>query len=1152
MAQSSVLSLPFVFWTKAHEDLRHDITVAVEWPTGLATGSSTGELIFWSYSSLSLLPRVISSPSTGLSCTDLCVMRPPFHSALQTLTWVLSLHSDSRLRIWDPQDGRCVSISPRTMFPSGQKLLFMKVLQRRLIGVAGSDMAVHLVDSWSMTKLSTTTCPAQVLTLAADTTENRGLLVALAEENRVIVWAFADFSEFLIDPKHMEMAKDCVPAASGQISAVGRLEQAQVTGEIVLLWSWEAMHVLRSQWVGGTEGEVVLPLCVCMASPLTDIQVGESDIWLFLQSGTIGLVSRADLSRALDNALEGGEAVKLDGRDVSWIRTETPAFPGPFLLGKNAIYKFQTNTVLSIHPSSLFSSSAAPIQSTVSFHSQNPLSAEPELVPFLCPSELLTDSHLALGYAWPVYLIGTSLGRIFAVSLSYTAKIICFESGRNAAITSLIVVNNEEVVAAAEDGWLQVWKLELFHRVTGHVPTHTTALQHVSSPAHLFYTGLAHITKVCCFTDLPDLSITSPALRRSEDWCPWQHRALIQCQNSSISLVSLEAECVLWTLYGGIEEVTDVYIHLCMDYMIVLGCEGTCYSINLSTQQLERMTPASEMPYHALSRAQPLEPREERARGSLSHQMLEFHLSSYVTQTDKSLTWAEYPRLAGIQLPVLCLHIANIKAAYTGMVSFPDQAEFLISLLNSWNEAGENLLPDSVSALLELRVPSIHASPGTFGVEDAISFLLPTVPSPWQVSGYLSALLSMSLLGVLDACSQFKPSLKVAMREVTEGHVAELMRKVEALEKPGLVLLSYEVLTGDQTAYALFRAVAKTVSEERKKELREGWRLVLRAAVKESEAGEESVGVGTIDVLCVLNLTVLNDISEDSLGSDEVSRVIWTVKCMLRSSDPGLQSAAVLIISDEIKTWHSRLSPDLIQSLIKVLLRLQREPKLKHLARNTLLAVGKYCLQTFFLTLKEEVLKVDKGKDHPNLVLAIMEAFLHKYSIRTSFLLPDAVAVVMSSLNPKIPSLRRLCLEKATDVLELMVKKLPMVAFEPRKQRLAVGTTTQEIWLYDLKQAGVWKKFRAHGGPLSALCFSANGALLVSYCAFDLSLKCWKIDTGFLGLGNGSVKPVSKVELDSISPLRGREVEGTLRLRWCKNDVVEVTREDGCAYQYEL
>lgn len=1148
MAQSSVLSVPFVFWPKVQEDLRHDITVAAEWSTGLATGSSTGELVFWTCGSLSLHPQVISSPAAGLSCTDLCVLTPPFHSALQTLVWVLSLHSDSRLRIWDPQDGRCVSISPRTMFPTGYKLLFLKVLQRRLVAVAGSDMAVHLVDSWSMTKLSSFLCPAPVLGLAGDTKDRRGLLAALAEGNSVTVWTFEDLSGFLIEPTHMQMGKDCVPVVSGQVAAAGKLEHVQVVGEIVLLWSQESLHILRSQWVGRTQESVLLPLSVCLTSPITDIQAEGNDIWLFLENGAIALITISELRPILDSTRVEEEIMK----DMPWIRLETPVLKGPFLLGERAIYTFQTNTVTSLLPSSIFSLSASPVQSSVSFHSQASQLAEPELVPFLFPSETLTYSHLALGYAWPIYLIGTSFGRIFAVSLSYTTKVICFESGRKAAITSLIVVGNEAVVAAAADGWLQTWKLELFDKVTGHVQKHANKLHQVTSPVHLFNTHLCNISKVCSLTDLPDLSCDSMTMRRSEDWRPWQHRALLQCQNSSISLVSLEAEIVLWTMYCSFESVAEVFIHLGMDYMIVLGSEGTGYTISLSTQQLERICPASEMSYHALSRAQSFEPREERARGSLSHQMLDFHLSSYVTQTDNSLTWAEYPRLAGVQLPVLCLHIANIKKAYSEMVSFPDQAEFLISLLNNWSDTSENLLPDSISALLELRAPSIRASPGTFGVEDAISFLLPSVTSPWQVSGYLSSLLSMSLLGVLEACSQFKPSLKVAMREVTDGHVAELMRKVEGLEKPGLVLLSYEVLTGDQTAYALFRAVAKTVPEEKKRELREGWRLVLRAAVDEREAGEESVSVGTIDVLCVLNLTVLNDSPEDSLSSDEVSRAIWTVKCMLRSSDPGLQSAAVLIISDEIKTWHQRLSPDLIQSLIKVLLRLQREPKLKHLARSTLLAVGKYCLLTFFLTLKEEVVKLEKGKDHPNLVLGIMEAFLHKYYVRTSFLLTDAVSVVMSALNPKVPSLRRLCLEKATDVLELLVKKLPMVAFEPRKQRLAVGTTTHEIWLYDLKQAGVWKKFRAHRGPLSALCFSTNGTLLASYCAFELSLKCWKIDTGFLGLGNGSVKPINKVDLSAVSPLRKREVVETLRLRWSKEDGVEVTREDGCTYQYEL
>ena len=1149
MAQSSVLSLPFVFWTKAHADLRHDITVAVDWESGLVTGSPSGELIFWQFLPPSYQPRIVSSPSNGLTCLSLGVLLPPFHLALSTSTWVVSLHSDNRLRIWDPQDGRCISISPRTMF-TWCSLTLMKVIHRRLLAISGDDMTVNLVDAWSMTKLSSYTCPMNVIGLETDTKGDLGLLVSLSEGNMLSIWTFSDLSTFLIDPMHMQIAKDCIPISSGKIDAIGQLSHVEVMGDLIFLCSHDTMHVLHYQWISSTHRKTVFPVCIRMDSRIKDVKKveREDEVWVVLETGEVAVVGGSGVRGV--GQLEGPEEfVILASQELDWIHIRKPALQLPILIGHNSVFQFETNTVKAISPpSSLFTPSPNPSLSTVSLSLNSSLPSEPDLLPYLSPTEVLTDSHLALSFAWPIYLVGTSLGRIFAVSLSYTTEVVCFDAGRKAGITALMVLGSEEVLAATEDGWLQTWKLRMVERGNGMCQHQESTLHVVTHPSHLFPTHSLHISKICSLTDL-SLDFSQP--HRSEDWCLWQHRALLQSSDHSISLISLETESVLWQFIFGFEEITEVRLHLGMDYMILQGNEGTCYVISLSTHQLERICPAAEVKWHAFTRLQTISQVQEKVRGSLSHQMLDFHLSSYVTQTERNLTWTEYPCVAGVQLPLLCLHIGNIRQAYEGLVGFPDQAEFLISLLNTWKGDQENLLPQSISSVLELKTPSIRVSPGTFGVEDAISFVLPTVGSPWQVSPYLSAVLSMSLMSVLDACSQFKPSLKVAIRELTEGHVTELITKVPSLIKPSLLVLSYEVLTGDQTAYTLFRSIARSESVDTRSQMRSGWRQVVKSSV--SDIDRDNTGIGTIDVLSVLNLTILSDSAEDYITSDETSHIVWTVKGMLRSSDPGLQRAAVLIISDEIKTWYKRLSPDLIEALIKVLLRLQGESQLKHLARSTLLAVGKYCIQTFFRTLREEVVKMEKGRDYPNMVLGILEAFLHKYSARTSSLLPDAISIILNSLNPKASSLRPICLDKATDVLELMVKQLPMVAFEPRKQRLAVGTTTHEIWIYDLKHATVWKKFRGHGGPVSAVGFSGNGGLLASYCAFDLSLKCWKLDSGFLGLGNGSVKPIRKLSLDSLhSPRSIDSLQGNSRLRWCKEGVVEVTREDGCPYQYEL
>lgn len=91
-----------------------------------------------------------------------------------------------------------------------------------------------------------------------------------------------------------------------------------------------------------------------------------------------------------------------------------------------------------------------------------------------------------------------------------------------------------------------------------------------------------------------------------------------------------------------------------------------------------------------------------------------------------------------------------------------------------------------------------------------------------------------------------------------------------------------------------------------------------------------------------------------------------------------------------------------------------------------------------------------------------------------------------------------------------------MAAFHQTTQRLAVGTVTGIVILYDLRTATKWRILQGHGGPISAVAFSAGGEFVASYSAADGTLRWWQAGStsilGYFGL-HGHCSKVARVVL---------------------------------------
>lgn len=199
MEAGTVLSLPLVFWRKTETDLEHVITAIAAEGGKLATGAVTGEVVMWTAEHGVCKARILATPQLGLECRQLVFASPPYPQALGTDSWVVSLHDDSRLRVWDWYDGRCISISPPTLLQPMSRATHMKVLQGRLLAIGGEENVLHIVDCWNLAKLSSYRLPGRLVDLAAESCAGGARLFALCGDDQVLLWEISNSSDFLID-----------------------------------------------------------------------------------------------------------------------------------------------------------------------------------------------------------------------------------------------------------------------------------------------------------------------------------------------------------------------------------------------------------------------------------------------------------------------------------------------------------------------------------------------------------------------------------------------------------------------------------------------------------------------------------------------------------------------------------------------------------------------------------------------------------------------------------------------------------------------------------------------------------------------------------------------------------------------------------------
>ena len=83
----------------------------------------------------------------------------------------------------------------------------------------------------------------------------------------------------------------------------------------------------------------------------------------------------------------------------------------------------------------------------------------------------------------------------------------------------------------------------------------------------------------------------------------------------------------------------------------------------------------------------------------------------------------------------------------------------------------------------------------------------------------------------------------------------------------------------------------------------------------------------------------------------------------------------------------------------------------------------------------------------------------------------------------------------------------PQVSHSVQSRRIAVGTRTGQLALYEMRSQNVQTLPGVHGGgPILAVAYSLEGKHLATYSPSDNRLHFWQTSTGMFGLGNAQTK----------------------------------------------
>ena len=270
-------------------------------------------------------------------------------------------------------------------------------------------------------------------------------------------------------------------------------------------------------------------------------------------------------------------------------------------------------------------------------------------------------------------------------------------------------------------------------------------------------------------------------------------------------------------------------------------------------------------------------------------------------------------------------------------------------------------------------------------------------------------------------------------------------------------------------------------------------------------------------ILCTIDESVFDAISKKQI-SDSLIRMLVEDRSMI----------AMELLCDQV--WLPLIN---IQSIARLLFTwIKSNPKVE----TSLLSICGSSPKIVFSVLFNDYL-LSKSFEDKKSGLIFLQSVVRQYPEMLTSYLVTAVDAVIKTLDPHF---REKLQSQVTSTLYDLVHTYSCIAFEKVTQKLAVGSLTGQIVLYDLRNASKLMVCEGHLHPVTSCRFSPNGKMLASFSLEEGIVRFWHLIPGFFSLVN---KPFRSCVLNPAFA-SACIASKKFRLVWQSDKIVELFIDD--------
>mmetsp|Transcript_27133 Transcript_27133/g.26794 ORF Transcript_27133/g.26794 Transcript_27133/m.26794 type:complete len:326 (+) Transcript_27133:496-1473(+) len=323
--------------------------------------------------------------------------------------------------------------------------------------------------------------------------------------------------------------------------------------------------------------------------------------------------------------------------------------------------------------------------------------------------------------------------------------------------------------------------------------------------------------------------------------------------------------------------------------------------------------------------------------------------------------------------------------------------------------------------------------------------MLPICSDKYEISGYLTSCLLGSSLAFAYAFQRKDGSTRRKLKQFMNSHLSFH----ENYKPPDISALVIQYLNGNLASGFLIKQVLPYLENRKKTNLVKSCIFLL-----ENKAETESKNVSFIEALYVSILGLFCNENRD-LNAKVVQNILNSLRNMTKTGISHYVAIASKIIGNGIGAWRQCLNAEQIMDICREFLRDagSNDAVYKKILYRGVTKIASHDFMLYLRFLSHDLENMEADKKYPKTCLSSLKQLINRKYEEFPRFLPDIIEVILKTLNPHNPILRKNCLEKASTLLKKLVHKLPMVAFSQVTQRLAIGTLDKFIVIYDLKTA---------------------------------------------------------------------------------------------------